>query len=285
MRALSLLWKKAGELSLTIWLLLFGSVMMAVNSHLALGDRSQLYNDLNTTSIWRWLGGMASRDIAVFAAMVLLIASLGALALNTFVCTANRLAELARSDGRRMDRTRLFQLWAPTLMHILFFLVLGGHMATFTFGKWRLHTVKSGDVISYSAGSAPLGVGGLSRRLYENEGPLKGNVRYHELQAEIGGRRDIISELRPLRLPNGDWLLLLAPQKNEKNRTAPAEEPVDCSGEERHVTPPAFHPAQNIRLKQVSDPGIFFLFIGFGLILVLMGSYYALSWRNGPGRR
>jgi len=263
---------------------LFSSLMMAVNSHLAIGDRSQLYKDLNTTAIWQWMGDVRSRDLAVFAAMVLLIAALAALALNTFACTVNRLAELARSNGKQMGRARIFQLWAPTLMHILFFLVLGGHMATFTFGKWQLRTVKSGDIISYATGMPPLKAGDFSRRVYQNEGPLKGGVIHHEFQAEISVRRHIISELRPLRLPNGDWLLLLPPQKKEQPKPEPAEEPEDCSGEERHVSPPSFNPAQPVKLKQVSDPGIFFLFTGFGLILILMGTYYTLSWRNNNGR-
>ena len=37
---------------------------------------------------------------------------------------------------------------------------------------------------------------------------------------------------------------------------------------------------QKIQLKQVSDPGLYFLFTGFGLILIIMGTYYTLSWRN-----
>lgn len=282
---LSMIWRKAGALSLTIWLLLFSSLMMAVNSHLALGDRSQLYHDLNTAAIWRWMGDVRSRDFAVFAAMALLIAALGALALNTFACTVNRLVELARFNGKRTGKARMFQLWAPTLMHILFFMVLGGHMATFTFGKWRQLAVHSGDVLSYSPGMPPLSVGDFSRRVYRNEGLLKGGVIRHELQAEIGGRRHAVSESRPLRLPNGDWLLLLPPQKKEQPSREPVEDPVDCSGEERHVSPPSFNPAQPVKLKQVSDPGIFFLFSGFGLILILMGTYYAFSWRNNAGRQ
>lgn len=284
MRFISLIWHKAGALSLTIWLLLFSSLMMAVNSHIALGGRSQLYNNLNTTAIWQWMGAVYSKDFTVFIAMILLLATLSALALNTFVCTANRLAELVRSNGKPMGGKKVFQLWAPTLMHILFFMVLGGHMATFTFGRWHQHTVKSGDAISYSPGMPPLSIGKFSRQLYKNEGPLKGSVIYHELQTEINGRRYVISELRPLRLPNGDWLLLMPPQKKEQGRQEPAEDPVDCSGEERHVSPPSFHRAQLVKLKQVSDPGIFFLFAGFGLILILMGIHYALSWRNHAGQ-
>jgi hypothetical protein len=280
MRVLSLIWHKAGALSLTIWLLFFTSLMMAINSHLALGDRSQLYHNLNTTSIRQWLGEVYSRDFTVFAAMAFLLFALGTLSLNTFACTVNRLAELARSKGKKMARARTFQLWAPTLMHILFFLVLGGHMATFTFGDWRQYTVKSGDRIPYSPDMAPVSVENFSRRVYQNEGPLKGGVIFHELQAGIDGRRHTIRELQPLRLPNGDWLLLLSPQKNGKSKRRQAEEPVDCSGEERHLSPPPFNPAQDIQLKQVSDPGIYFLFTGFGLILVIMGTYYALSWRN-----
>lgn len=273
------LWKNLSALSLSIWLLMSSSLMMLVNTHLAEG-RPRLYMRLNTTPIWTWLKDVLANDPLVFASTVLLLISLALLGLNTLACTVRRIAELASGKRAGASGTRRFVNWAPTLMHTLFFLVLAGHMTTFTFGRWTLHTVKAGETLSYSERGEPLRVKDFSRRVRDVQGPLAGSILGHQVVMETGGQEIKIGELTPARLPNGDWLLFLPSGPREGKRGVRVENPVDCSLEERQVGPVAFDPQGTIHLKQVFDPGIFFLFSGLALIIVLVVLHYGLTWKN-----
>ncbi len=273
------LWDVLTRLSLSIWLLIASSLMMFVNSLLA-SSRPLLYHDLNTKPIWTWLEQTQKEDMVVFIAMILMILILSVLALNTFACTIKRLVEIHQHKGKKWKIDRTIVNWAPTLMHILFFLVLAGHMITFSMGRWQMHTGVRGQILTFSSELAPLQITGFSRVTRQRPGPLNGSTIAHRVELLVEGRSVIVSELDPLRLPNGDWLFLMPPQQKLKKGRNPEEAPVDCSLEERHVKPIPFNSDQFIRFKQVFDPGAFFLFIGFGLILVLMTVYYIFSWNS-----
>lgn len=277
-------WKTLAGLSLSIWLLLLSSLLMLLNSHLA-ARWPEAYHELNTTPIWNWLRDTRATAPPLFAAVGMLIASLGAFALNILACTLDRLGELLKPKGSG-GLSRTFVAWAPTLMHILFFLILAGHMATFSLGRWQNHVVRQGQTLRFSPGHPPLVIGGFSRSTRQVQGALRGSVIAHRVELRVGGEEAVISELRPLRLANGDWLFLLPPQQKAGKRHRPLEGQVDCSGEERHARPIPFASSQTLTLKQVSDPGVHFLLAGFGLILLLMGLHYSLRWKreSAPGK-
>lgn len=288
MKKMEKIWNKLAGLSLSIKLLVLSSLLMVINSRLA-ESRSQLYHNLNTTPLWSWLKQVWKEDLLVGIAMAVLLAFLGLLALNTFACTFTRLSELVQ--GRRKNRNAAAGVirWAPTVMHSLFFLALAGHMATFSFGAWQIHKLQQGESLHYSSAHPPISVVSFSRVVRDVPGPLDGSVVEHRAEVDINGSRSTISELNPARLPNGDWLLLLPPQlRNQKGRI-PVDTPVDCSLEERHVEPIPFSPEQPIRFKQVSDPGVPFLFTGLVLIFLLIIIHYAVLWSiqgrsNSSGR-
>lgn len=272
-------WQALATLSLSVWLLIVSSLIMLFNSEVASG-RQQLYQRLNTTPLWIWLNETRHSDPLVFMAIVLLLVSLGVLALNTLACIISRLGDLSHLKGKRWGRSKVFVTWAPTLMHVLFFLLLASHMAAFSFGQWQYHTVRKGESLSFSPKFSPLLVTGFSRTIRLVRGPLQGSTVAHQVELRIEGKSAVVSELQPLKLPNGDWLLFLPPQQREKRGSVPIKIPVDCSGEERHVKSIPFDPSEPIRLKQVFDPAIYLLFTGFGLILILMGIHYTINWRN-----
>jgi hypothetical protein len=279
MKVLKTMWQRLASLSLTLWLMIFSAAVMLFNSQLAEG-RARLYYELNTTPLWSWLNQTRHSDPVVFVAVIILVASLAALALNTLACVVSRLAELSRVKVSDRGPARVFVTWAPTLMHVLFFLILAGHMATFSFGQWQHHTVRKGENLHFSQGFSPLTITSYSRIDREVQGPLSGSTISHRVELEVEGRNAIVRELQPLKLPNGDWLIFMPPQQKDRKDRIGVEVPVDCSGEERHAKAIPFEQDEPIKLKQVSDPGVFHLFIGFGLILFLMVFHYTISWRH-----
>ena len=271
------IWDKLAALSLSIKLLILSSLMMVINSQLA-NRRSQLYHDLNTKPLWSWLKQVFKEDPMTGLAMSVLLAVLGMLALNTAACTVNRLLELVRGKRKSHNTAAAMIRWAPTVVHSLFFLALAGHMATFSFGEWQVHQLRRGESLIYSSEHPSLKVISFSRVVREAPGPLNGSVIEHRVEVDINGSRRTISELNPSRLPTGDWLFLLPPQQRNKKGRIPVDTPVDCSLEERHIEPIPFSPEQPVRFKQVSDPGVFFLFTGLTLIIVLIIVHYAILW-------
>lgn len=279
MRLFRIIWRKMAALSLSVWLLIISSLIMLLNSEVAV-RHPQIYYALNTTSLWIWLDQTRHSNLLVFVAVIMLVVSLAALALNTLACTISRIVELSRFRGKKLGPRRAFLAWAPTLMHILFFLLLAGHMAAFSFGEWQHHTVRKGESLHFSPDFLPLTITSFSRTLRQGQGPLQNTTISHEVGLQIDGKSEVISEMQPLKLPNGHWLVFLAPQQKDKKGRVPVDAPVDCSGDERHAQAILFDPSQPIKLKQVFDPGVYFLFIGFGLILILLGLYYAIAWRS-----
>ncbi len=279
MESMKKIWEKLSSLSLSIWLLMSSSLMMLISTHLAEG-KPRLYMRLNTTPIWLWLKEVFVNDPLVFVSTVLLLISLALLGLNTLACTTRRIAELAAGKKTGGSGTRRFVNWAPTLMHTLFFLVLAGHMTTFTFGRWKVHTIRQGELLRFSEQHQPLRVKSFSRLVRNVEGALTGSTIGHRVVTQIGGRELTIGELNPARLPNGDWLLFLPSGTREGKRSAGSENPVDCSLEERQIGHVPFDSHGTIQLKQVSDPGLYFLFTGLGLIILLMAFHYILSWKS-----
>lgn len=277
------IWEKLASLSLSVWLLIVSSLLLLFNSEVAI-RYAQPYQRLNTTPVWDWLGQARHDNLLVFVAVALLLVSLGFLALNTLACTITRIVELGRLKGRKWGSGKLFVTWAPTLMHVLFFLLLAGHMAAFSSGTWQHYTVRKGDTLQFSDDFSPLTITGFSRTVRITKGPLYGSTISHQVALQIAGRNAVISELQPLRLPNGNWLLLLPTQQRDKKGTVPMNQPVDCSGEERYVKSIPFDSAEPLKLKQVFDPGVYFLFVGFGLMLVLMAFHYAIVWRKKSPR-
>ncbi len=277
MKLLTRLWQRLASLTLSVWLLTLSALLMLVHSKLA-HSRSQLYHALNTTPIWAWLRQTWSQDPLVFWLITAMIAILAVLALNTVACTVTRLIDLLGRKESGRGFTAKLTAWAPTLMHCLFFLILAGHMATFTFGQWRPLSVRQGQTLELGSGSPPLVVTGIQRLVRVREGLLRGSTLAHEVAVRIGDRQATLRELEPLRLGGGKWLLLLPPQRKGGRESQTAPLPLDCSGEERHVQPIPFSPDQQIQLKLVSDPGVLVLLTGLSLILLLMIGHYAFSW-------
>lgn len=279
MKQLKRIWQKLASLSLSVWLLIISALIILINSEVATRC-PQPYQRLNATPLWTWLGQVRQSDPFVFTALILLIVSLGVLALNTLACTINRLGELSRPKGKKGGPGKTLVTWAPTLMHILFFLLLAGHMAAFSFGESKHHTVKQGESLYFAADASPITITSFSRTIRQIKGPLHGSTVSHQVEVKIEGNRAVISEMQPLKLANGHWLIFLPPQQKDKKGPVPVDEPVDCSGEERQVKAIPFDPGQPIKLKQVFDPSIYFLFIAFGLILVLLSLHYTITWQR-----
>ena len=201
---------KLATLSLWVRLPIISSLILLGNSEVAMWY-ALLYQRLNSVPLWTWLGQSRQSNLLVFVNVLLLVLSLWLLASSTMACTVARVVELGHLSTRKWGPGKTLVAWAPPPMHILFFLLLAGHMVAFTFGEWQQYTVRKAETLQFSSRFSPLTVADFSRSVCLAKGPLCGSTVSHQADLQIAGGKATISELQPLRLPNGEWLFLLPP--------------------------------------------------------------------------
>jgi hypothetical protein len=115
-------WRFLGSVNLTIWLLLALSLNLAIGSQYAkyLGAT---YNQLNFLRFQEWLAVNGIHESWWVWSLFALLALFGA---NTAVCTADRLYFLLKK--RRDYRFSAFVVTvSPSVMHLCFLVIIGGH--------------------------------------------------------------------------------------------------------------------------------------------------------------
>jgi hypothetical protein len=139
-------WRLLASTELAIWLLLAMSLALAVGSQYA--KREPAVAELNFLRFQEWLavrGATASWWLWVLFALLL------AFGLNTAVCTTERLAFLLRR--RREFRSRAFAVTvAPSIMHLLFLVIVSGHAVSQFTATIRRMPAAEGARLSLSTG-------------------------------------------------------------------------------------------------------------------------------------
>lgn len=132
-RSLLVLWRSLGSINLTVGLCLLLTADL-VWGYFSLDRRMPLFTPLNDMGLIPWMQTYGSHNLAATGWFFLLLALLTLLAVNTFVCTTNRVVQLlaARSDGRGTGhRRRLALKLAPHIMHYGLIVILAGYLASY----------------------------------------------------------------------------------------------------------------------------------------------------------
>jgi len=127
------LWRKLGSVGLTVSLCLALAIDLA-GGYFCLKDRAPLFAPLNEVGLAVWTRTYGRHDLFHTAWFFALLGLLAVLALNTFVCTTNRLAILLGKRSQTSAGRLLFRL-APHLMHYALILILTGYLASYLFAR------------------------------------------------------------------------------------------------------------------------------------------------------
>lgn len=128
-RILLALWRFWGGINLTVVLCLFLTVDL-VWGYFILNRHTPLFTPLHDMGLVTWIRTYGLHNVPFTWWFFVLLALLALLALNTFVCTTNRVVQLVSSRGR-MGVGRLLCKLAPHIMHYGLIIILAGYLTSY----------------------------------------------------------------------------------------------------------------------------------------------------------
>jgi hypothetical protein len=251
-------WRILGSINLTIGLLLGIALNLAVGSRFA-KYLPKIYGQLNHLRFQEWLTGNGTGYSWWVWSLFFLLFLFG---VNTFACTVDRLFELLK---KRSDYSfgAFSVVVAPSVMHLCFLVIIGGHAVSQFTSEIRQMPVTSGARLALS--SVNVTVLG-SRCSYRSEPALAGQVRDCRVSLSLSS-------------PSG-----------EINREITMLHPILRDGYTLTLTmagKPAAYEAPAMMLIVKRDPGLPMILFGNALLCLLMLWYFPIILRKkmeGNGR-
>ncbi len=242
-------WQAAASVRLTFWLLMLAVLFFVIGSVYFRFEKEALPL-LNFQLLPAWMARYGLPRIGLSWWLFGLLLTLLLLGVNTFACSVDRLRRLL-PQRRQMARGEFAVAVVPTLVHLVFLLVLGGHLLSSAAG--------SVETVSCAAGRAAALAGGRSLEVLA--------VRYDVQEAPpalAGKLKGMSAELR-YRAPGVD-----------ERFTAAVLAPVRRAGFSFHLDAiDKYARTRELRLIVRRDPGIGIILPGLAVIILLMAWYYS----------
>ena len=242
-------WKTAASVRLTFWLLMLAVLFFVIGS-VYMRLEKEVLPLLNFQLLPAWIARYGLARIGLSRWLFALLFTLLLLGINTFACSIDRLRRLL-PQRRQMARNEFAVAVAPTLVHLAFLLVLGGHLLSSAAG--------SVETVSCAAGRAAALAGGRSLEVLA--------VRYvtHETPPALAGKLKGMSADLRYRAPGVD-----------ERFSAAVLAPVRRAGYRFHLDAiDKYARTRELRLIVRRDPGIGIILPGLAAIILLMAWYYA----------
>jgi hypothetical protein len=180
------------------------------------------------------------------------------LGINTILCAQARMLELWQKRSG-LSKGKLFVLYLPSLMHLVFVLMLSGHLLTFTLCQHARIPIQEGASFTLPSGEAFM-VESLRPDIYSSGSKLSGRLRNMTATlrpaAPASGTPLELKILDPIRHGSLHLHLDLAPSSKQDNRP-------------------------HLFLIVTKDPGLPIIVSGLTVLIALMLIYYAAKLRNG----
>lgn len=245
-------WQAAASVRLTFWLLML-AVLFLVTGSVYFSFEKEVLPQLNFQLLPAWIARFGLPRIDLCWWLFALLFTLLLLGVNTFACSIDRLRRLL-PQRRQMARGEFAVAVVPTLVHLVFLLVLGGHLLSSAAG--------SVETVSCAAGRSASLAGGRALEVL--------SVRYdvHEAPPAIAGKlKGMSAELR-YRAPGVD-----------ERFTAAVLAPVRRAGFSFHLDAiDKYARTRELRLIVRRDPGIGIILPGLLAIILLMAWYFPALW-------
>ncbi len=195
------IWKFIADLRLTFWLLLAVVALLMTGALYSKNDY-HLFERINYMPVTEWFRALGMPVPikswwvpAIFAVMALLAA-------NTVACAIERLRSLW-PRRREMAAPRFLVLIAPSIIHLLFVTIMGGHLLTFEGIEYRRYAVDPGSAIELPDGNHVV-VRDIRMENYPETTYLKDRLKNARYTLEItgtGGMSErLLGFLEPLRM-------------------------------------------------------------------------------------
>ncbi len=272
-----------GDLRLAFFLILACGAVMWVGSVYASTD-FELFNSMNGVRIqdWFFTTGMGNIGVTWWIPLLFLVFTL--LVINTLACTYIRVSALIPS--RNVTGAKRFMiLLSPSIIHLLFVLMLAGHFAGFVLVKHSRVKISEGEEILIG----PLGkvkILSIEHEFYPDFSLVRDRVKQTEVKLlapdYYGDKEMTVKFLEPL-LVNGS-LIQLDMKKIKKDKMVVPIDDETCNREKDfHYKEKTGFVTPQLYLISTYDPGLWILLPGFTLVIMLMVWYFyqIVSIREG----
>ncbi len=256
------IWDFMGSLRFAFWILISVMLTFFIGKQLFLIDYD-LFNELNRMTVQAWFAENFAANAHFAWWIPLLFITMTLLAVNTFICTWNRVSILMKARPS-LTAKRFMVLLTPSIVHVMFIVILFGHFVTFTCGSWNKHVISEGT--EFTVGTKNLKVVKIVRENFPETSKLNHMLKQITVSlADSQGKNYQLSFLDPISV---DGKHLLLGKKKKKNI------PRDCSEEGDKFMFRAKNNQSDLFLTVISDPGIYFIVGGFLIIMLFMPWYF-----------
>ncbi len=195
------IWKFIADLRLTFWLLLAVIALLVTGALYSKADY-HLFERINYMPVSTWFRTLGLPVLAKSWWVPALFTVMTLLAVNTVACAVERLRALW-PRRRDMAAPRFLVLMAPSIIHLLFVTIMGGHLLTFEWIEYRRYAVDPGSSIELPDGNLVV-VKDIRMENYPETTYLKDRLRNARYILEITGSGGISERalvfLEPLRI-------------------------------------------------------------------------------------
>ncbi|WP_419655636.1 uncharacterized protein Dvar_47300 [Desulfosarcina variabilis str. Montpellier] len=277
------IWNAIGDIRVAFVLLIAASATLFTGALYAGGNFS-LFHELNRHRIQDWLPGQLSSQPDLVWWIPLLFFIMGLLGLNTFACATTRMARLIR-QRHSMAAGRFMHLLMPSMVHLLFIMIMIGHLTTFTTGEWQTLPLVAGKSVSIDSMGAAYQVQDVADRFFPDTSAMRDRIAQTTVTL-VDANREIarLQYTRPACL-NGHFFLLDKAGKKQKRtqtqRIMPSATEETCNKALDYVETGQSRKGKRQLLLVVNDPGLPVIITGLTLIMVLMIGYLSLKPKVG----
>ena len=268
-----------GDIRVAFILLMAASATLFTGAFYA-GGNFTLFHELNRHRIQDWLPTQLSSQPELVWWIPLLFLVMGLLGVNTFICATNRMARLIR-QRRTMAAGRFIYLMMPSLVHMLFIMIMIGHLTTFTTGTWQILPLVPGKLVTIDSVGAPYQVQRAEDRFFPQTSGLRDRIAQTTVTLVDANQETIqVQYNRPAFVDGRFFLLDKANKKkkrSEKERILPSTSEETCNKAHVYVETNQARKGNRQLLLIVSDPGLAVIITGLTLIMVLMIAYLSFK--------
>ena len=274
------IWNFISGLKLTLWLMALITAALFTGGIFCIADFA-FFNTMNGVPVQKWFmqHGMSHIGLTWWLPLIFLLFLF--LGINLAACAADRIVQLL-PKRKQMGAGAFFTALTPSLVHLAFLAVLGGHFITFTMGYQQRIPVVMGESASLPDGGSVKFVN-VETVMYGESTLLRGRMAQRTLVAEIDGA--------PARLAFAEYLtrgfyalhLDMHMREGKAPMIAPKMDPKETCNQsdlfkkkkQESEGPPLF-------LQLTYDPGLNVILAGLTVIILLMGWFF---WSTYERRR
>ena len=270
------IWNFIADLRLTYWLLLAIAVLLTAGALYSRGDY-HLFEQINYMPVSSWFMTLGMANLLKSWWVPVLFAVMALLAVNTIACAIERLRALWPRRGE-MDRVRFLVLVSPSIIHLLFVTIMGGHLLTFEFSDYRRYAVDPGSAIELPDGNRVI-VRDIRAINYPSGTYLQDRLKNADYIVELSGSKGkserSFSFLNPLRIGKS---FLHADVTKRAPRVLSEKGGTVCNRAEVKNLEAA---APQFYIIYTRDPGLPVIVMLLVMISLIMTWYYVMITKKG----